>query len=174
MSGNKRGALQSTAGTARSTDTVVRHAQIIGADGNVAPSGKGKALILTNASAVALTEDSDMNGLHTIVLSGGGAQDADFYIPIDTVNVNEQIVIRCALGSAVVINTIEFQTYAMGIWISDPAYSAGPVAADGSSHQYWTSMFPLRDLMNIGNKHRVRVNVAGNCTVACSTMVESK
>ena len=129
------------------------------------------ALILTNASAAALTEDSDMNGLYTIVLSGGGAQNADFYMPVDNVNVNEQIAIKCALGSAVVINSIEFQTYAMGIWISDPAYSAGPVAADGSSHQYWTGMFPLRDLMNKGNKHRIRMNVAGDCTAACGAMV---
>jgi hypothetical protein len=39
MSEIKRGALQSPADTARTTDTIVRHTQVIGADGNPMPSG---------------------------------------------------------------------------------------------------------------------------------------
>ena len=39
MSEKKRGALQSTAKTARTEDTVVRHVQPIGSDGEVAPAG---------------------------------------------------------------------------------------------------------------------------------------
>lgn len=128
------------------------------------------ALTLEESDGTVLTEDSDMNGLYTIILSGGGAQNADFYIPVDDVNVNEQIVFKLRVNSAVQINTADFQTYAQGAYITDPAYGAGPVANDGSSEE-WTSMFPLRDLMNKGNKHRVRVNVAGDCTVSMIAMV---
>ena len=137
--------------------------------------GRVSAVAFENNVGASLTEDSDMSGLSTITLTGGAAvaQDADFYFPVDSVNVNEQIVIKCVLDSAVVINSIEFQTYVFGAWISDGAYSAGPVAADGSSHQYFTSMFPLRDAMNIGNKHRIRVNVAGDCVVGCVGMAEA-
>ena len=39
MSEIKRGSLQSPADTVRTTDTIVRHAQVIGADGCVMPSG---------------------------------------------------------------------------------------------------------------------------------------
>lgn len=139
-------------------------------EGNLVGVGRATAIVLVNSSGTALIEDTDMNGLYTIVLSAGGAQNADFYIPVDDVNVNEQIVFKLRINSAVVINTADFQTYAQSAYITDPAYGAGPVAADGSSEE-WTSMFPLRDLMNKGNKHRVRVNVAGDCTVSMIAMV---
>ena len=132
--------------------------------------GKGTAFVLEESDGTALPVDSDMPGLYTITVSGGGAQDIDFYLPVDDTDVSEQIAIKCVLDSAVVINSIDFQTYALGIWITDDAYAAGPIAADGSSHQHWTSMFPLRDLRGKGTKHRIHMNVAGDCTGACSAM----
>jgi hypothetical protein len=150
--------------------TKASQVQNVDNEGNLGDINRATAVVLANLSGIALDEDTDMNGLYTIVLSGGGAQDADFYIPVDDVNVNEQIVFKLRVNSAVVLNTADFQTYAQGAYITDPAYGAGPVAADGSSEE-WTSMFPLRDLMNKGNKHRVRVNVAGDCTVSCIAMV---
>lgn len=55
MSEVKRGALQSPADTARTTDTIVRHVQVIGADGKSMPSG--------NASdSLSTTERSPLDG----------------------------------------------------------------------------------------------------------------
>lgn len=58
MSGNKRGALQSSAKTARTTDTVVRHTQPIDAAGNVIGGGSETSAYETKTvadSAVSLT-----------------------------------------------------------------------------------------------------------------------
>lgn len=57
MSEVKRGALQSPADTARTTDTIVRHAQVIGADGNPMPSGASAStpIHVSTGGAVAST-----------------------------------------------------------------------------------------------------------------------
>lgn len=171
MSEVKMGALQSKANTARTASTVVRHVQPIDAYGNV--TGTSAALALSDASYVTIVDvDSDMDGLYTIECTGGAAveQNIDFYIPIQTRPI-EQIVIKIVLDSAIELTLAEFQVYAFGEWITDEAYSAGPIAADGSS-QDWTSMFPLRDLINTGNKARIHLTVAGDCTAGCIVMVE--
>lgn len=53
MAEEKRGALQSPASTTRTTSTVVRHVQHIGADGNPMPSGKSTDPIYVSSSGVA-------------------------------------------------------------------------------------------------------------------------
>lgn len=57
MSEVKRGALQSPADTSRTTDTIVRHTQIIGANGSPMPSGAtaGDPIYVSTGGAVATT-----------------------------------------------------------------------------------------------------------------------
>ena len=66
---------------------------------------RGKALVLTESDGTVLPEDSAMKELRTITLSGGAAvaQDADCYLPGDSVNINEQITLKGGLDSAIVI-----------------------------------------------------------------------
>ena len=61
MSENKRGALQSTAKTSRTADTVVRHVQPIGPDGEVTPAG-------TSTSNAQFVQNTNLNPVWAHVL----------------------------------------------------------------------------------------------------------
>ena len=69
MSEVKRGALQSTAGTSRTTDTVTRHVQHIGANGSPMPSGAtaGDPIHVSTGGAVATTMG---DGRQTVASTG--------------------------------------------------------------------------------------------------------
>lgn len=105
MSEVKRGDLQSPADTARTTDTIVRHAQVIGADGNPMPSGAsvsnpihvstggvvastigdGRKVVTTAGTAVTLaasaaskevTITAELNNTGTVTVGGSTVVDA--------------------------------------------------------------------------------------------------
>ena len=165
----KRGALQSTAGTARSTNTVVRHAQIIGADGNAAPSGKGKASILNNASGTALALDTEMPDMYVITASGAG--DVYFYFPVDSTNVVELIDAYFQASAAVTLSVwLEVLAQGAANWQAVPAYTTGAFAADGTS-QDMNAAYPLREFLGIDNKYRFKCTVGGATDIGVKAMV---
>ena len=106
MSEVKRGSLQSPASTARTTATIVRHTQVVGADGSPMPSGAdashpihvstggviastvgdGRQTVATSGSRVALaastaikevTVTAELNNTGTLTVGGSTVVDAE-------------------------------------------------------------------------------------------------
>ena len=160
----KRGALQSPANKARTSDTVVRHVQIIDANGAVQPANKPSPLVLTGGTA----EDTQMAGMYYKTMGAGG--DATFVLPVNSTNEVEIIDILYNVDSAVTL-AVEVQALAQGAanWQPIPAYTTGAYAADGTS-QYLNSAFPLRHILGKGNQYRVVCTVGDACDVGVQVM----
>jgi hypothetical protein len=160
----KRGALQSKASTAKTSDTVVRHVQIVDAHGNVQASGKAGFLVLGGADGV----DTNMPGMYYIDMVGSG--DATFVFPVDANTVYEIIDMKWVVDSAVTLTpTIEAKALGASNWPEMPVYTYGTYAADGTS-QLLNSAHPLRHMIAPGNEYRAVLNVSGACKVGLQVM----
>lgn len=163
MSEVKLGALQSKASTAKTSDTVVRHVQIVDANGNVQPAGKAGFLVLTGADG----QDSYMPGMYYIDMVGSG--DATFTFPVSA-SVYEIIDMKWVVDSAVTLTpTIEAKALGASNWPEMPVYTYGTYAADGTSQLLNTS-HPLRHMIAPSNEYRAVLTVGGACRVGLQVM----